>query len=109
MKSSNKNGFTLIELLIVVAIIGVLATVGIPAYQRYIADAKVKAARENHVRIKSFIAATFTKCAAGANSTILTTRWIRLYPVKIIGAKKASKIFINKDTTIWRDMIIITE
>jgi len=71
MKPSNKNGFTLIELLIVVAIIGVLAAVGVPAYQGYIADAKVKAATANHVRIKSFIAATFTKCASGATGVVL--------------------------------------
>jgi type IV pilus assembly protein PilA len=61
----NKKGFTLIELLIVVAIIGVLAAVGIPAYQGYIADAKVKASTENHGRIKSFIAASLTQCATG--------------------------------------------
>ena len=61
----NKKGFTLIELLIVVAIIGVLAAVGIPAYQGYILDAKVKASTENHARIKSFMAASVTQCATG--------------------------------------------
>ena len=43
MKSSHKNGFTLIELLIGVAIISILAAVGVPPYQGYIAEAKVKA------------------------------------------------------------------
>jgi type IV pilus assembly protein PilA len=61
----NKKGFTLIELLFVVAIIGVLAAVGIPAYQGYIADAKIKASIENHSRVKSFMAASLTQCATG--------------------------------------------
>ena len=65
------KGFTLIELLIVVAIIGILAGVGVPMYNGYMASAKVQSATTNHKNVKSFVAATLTKCSTGSQYVTL--------------------------------------
>ena len=57
-----RSAFTLIELLIVVAILGILAAVGIPMYQGYQDTAKYNASRTNFSNASSFLAAEITKC-----------------------------------------------
>ena len=69
----NKS-FTLIELLIVVAIIGILAAVGIPIFNGFMAEAKMKMAKEQHIRVKNFIASSFVKCGSSNGILLETSR-----------------------------------
>ena len=54
-----QKGFTLIELLVVVAIIGILAAVGVVAYNGYTNAAKINAAKANHKTAVKFLHTTF--------------------------------------------------
>ena len=60
-----RNGFTLIELLVVVAIIGILAAVGVVAYNGYTGAAKKNVVKSNHKVIVKFIKAEIQKCNLG--------------------------------------------
>ena len=61
----NKKGFTLIELLVVVAIIGILAAVGVVAYSGYTSGAKKQAAISNHKAVVKYIISETMKCSMG--------------------------------------------
>ena len=93
MKTLQK-GFSLVELLVVVAIIGVLAGVGIVGYQGYTDAAKERVAMANYNSVKRFVD---TELVLLNNNIQVTSASIRTYA----GASCATTVaqFDNSDNT----------
>ena len=66
----NQKAFTLIELLVVVAIIGILAAVGVVAYNGYTKSAKSSVTKSSCKAVEKFVRIETSKCSNGLTEYI---------------------------------------
>jgi type IV pilus assembly protein PilA len=98
----NKKGFTLIELMIVVAIIGILAAVAIPAFLKYIKKSKTSEARTNVRKVYDGEISYFDEEHVSRAGTIISKQFVAAGPEPAIASLGLDKNTGNWEATGWK-------
>ncbi|MGO2339347.1 MAG: pilin [Psychrobacter sp.] len=104
MNTTTQKGFTLIELMIVIAIIGILAAIALPAYQDYTKRAKVSEGLSLAASAKTAVAenaANATSYSAGWTTPAATSN------VKSVGIDELGAITITYDKPVQEDATLV--
>ena len=91
-----QKGFTLIELLVVVAIIGILAAVGVVAYNGYVESARKAVAKQNFKNTVRYFANEVAKCDMDSSQKAFNLSC----PVQVNSTIKLVQQFIYHGNTI---------
>ena len=91
----NRKAFTLIELLVVVAIIGILAAVGVVAYDGYTSSAKRSATMSNCKQVSKYITNEVMLCTLNTQSSVMNGKLLIRMNYNQANGKLDRKIILN--------------